>query len=244
MLSQIIKRLTEAMDFTQGINGSKDRHPLKLLLDEFPLFGRLSFYEKGLGYLAGYGISSYLITQDLTQLYKSYGHYQSIISNCNVRTAYAPNTNETAKHLAEILGPTTIVKDYKHYSGDRLGLFLKNVTVGQHEIKRELMTPDELMRLSKDSALVSITGQAAIQGCKIRYFNDPIFRQRAKIKAPSTDRLPLKTEWTWSNTHSEPIKSSIPDITPLSEQDILLADNDLGENLLPDNSFAEEDSLI
>jgi type IV secretion system protein VirD4 len=244
IVSQIIKRLTEEMDFMQGINRSKDRHPLKLLFDEFPLFGRLSFYEKDLGYLAGYGISSYLITQDLTQLYKSYGHYQSIIANCNVRIAYTPNTNETAKHLAELLGTTTIVKEHKHYSGDRLGLFLKNINVGKHETKRDLMTPDELMRLSKDSSLIFVMGFPAIEGCKIRYFNDPVFSQRAKIKAPPTDRLPVKTEWTWSNMHPELIKSSIPDISPLSEQDILLADNDLGENLLPDNSFAEEDSLI
>ena len=244
MVSQIIKRLTEEMDFTQGINGSKDRHPLKLVFDEFPLFGRLSFYEKGLGYLAGYGISSYLITQDLIQLYKSYGHYQSIIANCNVRTAYAPNTNETAKHLADILGPTTIVKDYKHYSGDRLGFFLKNMNVGQHEIKRDLMTPDELMRISKDSALVFVTGHSAIQGCKIRYYNDPVFSLRAKIKTPSTDRLSVKTEWVGIKPHREEEKFIISDTSSLVEQEILLVDNDLGKNLLPNNSFTEEDSLI
>ena len=77
---------------------------MKLLLDEFPQFGKLEFLEKGLAYLAGYNISAYLIAQDLTQVYSAFGHYQSIIANCGVRIAYAPNTIETAKHLSTLLG--------------------------------------------------------------------------------------------------------------------------------------------
>jgi hypothetical protein len=41
------------------------------------------------------GIKAFLIVQDLSQLYAAYGHDESIISNCHVRVAYAPNKVET-----------------------------------------------------------------------------------------------------------------------------------------------------
>ena len=133
ILNQLLARLTEKCDSHEM---SKKRHPLKLLLDEFPQFGRMEFIEKGLAYLAGYHISAYLIAQDLTQVYKAYGAQQSIIANCAVRVAYAPNTYETAKHLSELLGTKTVVKEQKHFSGHRWDWQLKHMAVGEHETKR------------------------------------------------------------------------------------------------------------
>ena len=201
ILNQLLARLTEKCDSHEM---SKKRHPLKLLLDEFPQFGRMEFIEKGLAYLAGYHISAYLIAQDLTQVYKAYGAQQSIIANCAVRVAYAPNTYETAKHLSELLGTKTVVKEQKHFSGHRWDWQLKHMAVGEHETKRALLTPDELLRLPDTAAIIFKTGHAPIYGCKIRYYEDAVFSARAKIPALETDKLPVKIDWTWIAPRGNP----------------------------------------
>jgi type IV secretion system protein VirD4 len=97
LLHQIVSRLTESMDVAEGRTVARYRHPLLLMLDEFPTLGRMDVLQTALAYLPGYGIRAYLIVQDLTQLAHAYGRYESIISNCHVRIAYAANKIETAK---------------------------------------------------------------------------------------------------------------------------------------------------
>jgi Type IV secretory system Conjugative DNA transfer len=96
VLNQIGRRLTERLPSREGGVESPSRRRLLLMLDEFPTLGRLPFFESALAYLPGYGIKAYLIAQDLAQLYAAYGHDESIVSNCHVRIAYAPNRIETA----------------------------------------------------------------------------------------------------------------------------------------------------
>ncbi len=203
MLNQILARLTENLDFGKILPDGSKRHKLLLQLDEFPQFGRIIFLEKALAYSAGYGIQAYLICQDLTQLYKEYGNYQSILSNCLIRTTYAPNTIETANHISELLGAQTITKEHKHYSGNRLSLYLKNTSESLHETKRQLMTADELMRLEPNAAIIMKNGHSPIYGHKIYYYNDPIFKARASIPPPSSsDKLPVSHPWNNYNIPS------------------------------------------
>ena len=232
ILNQILSRLTEKMDFTQGLNSGAGRHQLLLLLDEFPQFGRLAFFEKALAYMAGYGIRAFLISQDLTQLYAQYGHQQSIIANCHVRTAYAPNSLETANHLSQLLGDTTKIVKQQHYSGQRMDIFLKNVSTHEHEVKRPLLTPDELMRLESNKAIIFKTGMSPIAGHKIYYYDDPILYERSKIPPPlESDRLEVKHPW---NTVIEPAK--------IPHEDIHQAADDNNETLAyRENDFIHED---
>lgn len=245
ILNQILSRLTESMDFTQGTNGTADKHPLLLMLDEFPQFGKLAFFEKALAYIAGYGIRAYLISQDLTQLYAEYGHQQSIIANCHVRTAYAPNTYETAQHLSQLLGDKTVVLQQKNYSGRRLEVFLKNVSTHEHEVRRSLLNPDELMRMPENKAIIFKTGVAPIDGQKIVYYQDPVFSERSKISAPhASDRLELQHPWyqvidtpilnknTNVVTAAEPEKNTTTTIHETNDPNI--NDDVFGEDLLPE----------
>jgi len=96
LINQIGRRLTERMDFEEGRHTPRYRHRLLLMLDEFASLGRLDFFQTQLSYRPGYGIKAFLIVQDLSQLYAAYGRDESIISNCDIRVAYAPNKVETA----------------------------------------------------------------------------------------------------------------------------------------------------
>jgi type IV secretion system protein VirD4 len=187
MLQMILSRQTESLDIS---NQDSKRRQLLLMLDEFPQFGRLPFFEKTLSYTAGYNIRAYLISQDMQQIYKEYGREQSIVSNCGIRIAYAPNTLETAKHLSESLGAKTLKQNNVNYSGRRFEWLLRNVSITEHEIKRPLLLPDELMRLPQDVSLIFKNGIAPIYGCKIYYYNDKVFYERSKISPPEkSDKL-------------------------------------------------------
>ncbi len=203
LLAQMVLSLADRMEFDEaGRSRTMHKHRLLLMLDEFPTLGKLEVFESALAYIAGYGMKAYLITQDVQQLYKAYSNFESIISNCHVRVAYAPNKVETAEWMSKMTGQTTVIKEQITTSGKRFGAVLEQVSRSFQEIQRPLMTPDEIMRLPgpvKDGKgdiieagemLVFVAGQPAIRGRQILYFMDPVFAARSKIRPPEeTDRV-------------------------------------------------------
>ena len=71
--------------------------------------------------MAGYGIKTYLIVQDLQQIHSAYGRDEGLIGNCHIRVAYAPNKIETTELLSRIAGQTTVVRKQTTVSGLRPG---------------------------------------------------------------------------------------------------------------------------
>src|SRR2546427_220990 len=197
LLNQLGRRLTETLDPGSGRLGSPPRPRLLLMLDEFPALGRLDFLQTALAYLPGYGIRAYLIVQDLAQLAQTYGRDESIISNCHVRVAYTANKVETAKVISEMAGTMTVHREARTYTGSRLSPVLLHVMASEQELQRPLLTPDEVMRLPDDAALIFVAGRRPIYGRRIRYYEDPVFADRASVPPPvGSDRL--AHDWrTW-----------------------------------------------
>lgn len=208
MLNQIVRTLTrDEMKFEKGRPVATYKHRLLLMLDEFPSFGRLEVFQEALAFIAGYGMKAYLIMQDISQLRAAYGSDESIISNCHVRSAYAPNKPETAEWLSKLTGTATVVVEEVSTSGSRFGMLLKNASHSYKSVSRPLMTPDECQRLpgaeknesteeilKAGAMLIFMAGFAPIYGTQILYFIDPVFKERAKLTAPDkTDRLPVQT---------------------------------------------------
>jgi len=131
LINQIGRRLTERMDFEEGRPTPRYRHRLLLMLDEFATLGRLEFFQTQLSYLPGYGIKAFLIVQDLSQLYAAYGRDESIVSNCDLRVAYAPNKVETARLLSDMAGAMTVHKETRTYTGNRLNPVLRGTKTGK-----------------------------------------------------------------------------------------------------------------
>src|SRR5437870_3477924 len=197
LLNQLGRRLTETLDPGSGRLESPPRSRLLLMLDEFPALGRLDFLQTALAYLPGYGIRAYLIVQDLAQLAQTYGRDESIISNCHVRVAYTANKVETAKVISEMAGTMTVHREARTYTGSRLSPVLLHVMASEQELQRPLLTPDEVMRLPDDAALIFVAGRRPIYGRRIRYYEDPVFAERASVPPPvGSDRL--AHDWgTW-----------------------------------------------
>ena len=185
------------------IRGAGDyKHRMLMMLDEFPSLGKMDEVQKALAYCAGYGIKCYIIVQDLSQLQDKYGKNESITSNCHIQNAYAPNRVETAKYLSEATGETTIIEENVSVTSSGGLLANKSYQKSIQHTKRNLMTPDECMRLRAaeknaqgeitrpGEMLIFVAGYPAIRGVQALYFQNPVFAKRASMAAPEkTDTL-------------------------------------------------------
>jgi type IV secretion system protein VirD4 len=201
IINQLVRVLLRPeITYAQGRPAPPHRHRLLLMLDEFPSYGKLEVFQEALAYIAGHGIKAYLIMQDIAQLWGAYGRDESILSNCHIRAAFAPNKIETAEWLSRMAGTATIVKEDITTSGGRFSAVLSNMSRSFHQVSRPLATPDEIMRLKspkKDAGdgitepgdmLVFAAGHPPILGTQSLYFRDPVFRERAAIPAPAGDK--------------------------------------------------------
>jgi type IV secretion system protein VirD4 len=166
ILNQIGRRLTE------GLEASRSRRRLLLMLDEFPALGRLDFFEQALAFMAGYRIKAFLIAQSLNQIEKAYGQNNAILDNCHVRVAFSTNDERTARRISDSLGTATEMRAMKNYAGHRLSPWLGHLMVSRQETARPLLTPGEVMQLPQGEALVLVSGLAPIRARKARYYTD------------------------------------------------------------------------
>jgi len=203
IFTMVVNRLTERMDF-EGGEQKKNRHRLLFLIDEFPSLNRMEIFGDALSYMAGYGLKAYLITQDIRQIVDAYGQNESIISNCHVRIAFAPNQVETAELLSKMTGTATVQKASFNFSGSRFAPMMSHVNASVDHIERPLMTPDEIMRLrppkkegngateritEPGDMLIFVSGHYPILGMQMLYFFDPVLRRRAEIPPPGAPRV-------------------------------------------------------
>ncbi|HTU48522.1 MAG TPA: type IV secretory system conjugative DNA transfer family protein [Bryobacteraceae bacterium] len=198
IFTMTVNRLTERMVF-EGAEQKRNRHRLLFLIDEFPSLNRMEIFADALSYMAGYGLKAYLIAQDIRQIVDAYGNNESIVSNCHVRIAYAPNQQETADLLSKMTGVTTVAKANYNFSGSRFSPIMQHVNASVDYIERPLMTPDEVSRLlplQKQGAgdevkivgpgqmLIFISGHYPILGTQMLYFLDPVLSARAELPPP------------------------------------------------------------
>lgn len=199
-ITMMIRRLTESMRFEDGAGARDYLHRLLLMIDELPALRKLDVLEDGLGYIAGYGITAFLIIQDYPQLKKYFTEQQAIVSGCHVRVAYAPNTSETAEMLSKMTGITTVDHETVGFSGKRNSHMLDQMNVQIAQVQRPLMTADEVTRLSAEESLIFLAGEPVIRGKKIKYYAIPEFLRRAKMQPPAR----IGMAWTDSTKSGTP----------------------------------------
>ena len=178
ILSQVLHRLTERLDFRDGRAVPSGQHPLLMVIDEFPTLGRLELFGRALSLIAAYGIRACLAAQDLTQIYEAYGRNESITSGCDTKVALTPNNIQTAEELSRLIGETSVRHEYRTRAGG-------GASVSEPEVGRPLMTPDEVRRLGVDETLIFTRGQHPIRAALLRFYEQPYFKRLATIKPPA-----------------------------------------------------------
>ncbi len=162
------------------------------MIDEFPTLKQMDVFADALSYMAGFGLKAYLVAQDVRQIEAEYGQHESIVTNCQIRVAFAPNQLETAELLSRLSGVTTVPRATYHYSGKRSSPRLDSMSASVDYVERPLLTADEVMRIrppvkegtgdaerivAPGEALIFLQGQFVIRGSQLLYFQDPLFRR-------------------------------------------------------------------
>ena len=150
------------------------------LLDEFAALGRLEPVERAFGLMAGYGLQLWPILQDMHQLWSTYGERAgTFVSNAGLVQIFNVADVETASWVSKSIGATTMTYQTTGTSTSRGGMQLfetKSTSTTAHLSRRELMTPDEIMRLDSSLEILLRQGAAPAIAAKVRYYDGPEFR--------------------------------------------------------------------
>ena len=137
--------------------------PVLFLLDECAALGRMPPLERAVGLMAGYGMQVWTIFQDLHQLRAIYGQAAgTFLSNAGIVQAFNVNDLETARWISSMLGADTEV-----YGG--------GAGRDGSRVARPLLTPDEVLNLPAEGALLLPQEGRPILARKVRYYADREF---------------------------------------------------------------------
>jgi type IV secretion system protein VirD4 len=177
--------------------GRPKRHKLLMAMDEFPLLGRVEFFEKSLRLMSGYGLKTMFVAQSLNDIVETYGPNNTILDNCHVFTAFAALDPLTQDKVSRLTGT---VSELRASRSGPAGLGAGRSSVSRSEVERPLMEPGEIRALADDEQLVFVAGHRPLRTRKLRYDAREPFRSRAALAAASETELdtPGRPAHPWS----------------------------------------------
>lgn len=161
--------------------GRPKRHKLLMAMDEFPLLGRVAFFEKSLRLLSGYGIKTMFVAQSLNDIAETYGAQNAILDNCHVYTAFAALDPLTLDKVSRLSGS---VAEARTSWSRAVGLGAGRASLSTSDVDRPLLEPGEVRALADDEQVVFVAGHRPLRTRKVRYDRRDPFRRRAQLAAP------------------------------------------------------------
>jgi len=138
-----------------------------------------------MGLLTGYGMSFLVICQSLQQIIKLYGPNNSFMEHCKTWITLCARGPQQRQDLLGGNWQESIWKKSISTSGSKFSVGLSHLNLSGNEAERNLINPDEIMRLPPTDLLVFAHGMPPYRGKKIIYYLDSRFRHIAK---PSSTR--------------------------------------------------------
>ncbi len=173
-----------ATAFTTHIEADSDgllkKHNLLLALDEFPLLGKVDFFEDVVRLASGYGIKCLFIAQSLNDISRVYGTHNGFIDNAHIYVAFAALDPLTREKVSKLTGMTTATRsssNLPHNYAENGG----SISIGEYE--RPLLDPSEVGSLPDRNELVFIAGHRPYLLTKVRYDQIGWMKKRAMIPA-------------------------------------------------------------
>ncbi len=185
-LRLLVAQALHAFARTGSADGRSGPSPVLFLLDEFAALGRLDPLAQAYGLMAGYGVQLWAILQDLHQLKALYGErHGTFLANAAVTQIFNVADIDTAQWVSRALGVAT--ETFNTYgsstnTGSTTSLKGGSSSYGEGEswseqrVGRDLLTPDEVMRLADHLMLILRPGRDPLVASKIRHYADPEFK--------------------------------------------------------------------
>ena len=190
--------------------GGKLTVPVTFVCDEFPNIGTIPDFCKKISTVRSRGLNISIIFQNLAQLQNRYpqNQWQEILGNCDTQLFLGCTDELTATFISNRTGDVTIGVSSKAKQlgtwriSDYTPEYRQTSSIG----KRKLLTPDEVLRLPLEKALVILRGQKVLKVDKFDYTLHPEAKKLKPCKA--VEHLPIRnknSEAIDRRTESKPI---------------------------------------
>ena len=165
-----------------------------LMPDEFRSLGKMKVLVNGIAFFRGYGIRVLPIFQAPSQVREVYGDdaAKTFFKNHHIRLAYTPADIDDATEISRELGNFT----YKATSKSKPMAFSKgSQSQNESDQARALLLPQEVKDIGEDEEIVFAKGCKPLRVTKIRWYQDPTFKDRV-LPPPTLTPAPLPERGT------------------------------------------------
>ncbi len=169
-------------------NGIDGKLPVEIhiLADELANIGVIPDLTKKISTVRSRGISLSVIFQNLAQMENRYpdNQWQEIIGNCDHQLFLGCTDGVTAKFVSERSGEATVTSESmaRNFGTFQISKMTQGYRTQQGEARRMLLTPDEVLRLPHDEALVITRGQKILPVKKFDFTKHPESKKLVKSR--------------------------------------------------------------
>ena len=231
-------------------NSGKLPVPVHILADELANGGcTIADLTKKISTIRSRHLSISCIFQNLPQMQNRYpdNQWQEIIGNCDTQLFLGCTDEMTAEFISNRSGDVSIVvsTETKQLNTWRVSDYTPEYRETHSIGKRKLMTPDEVLRLPLDQALIILRGQKVLKVGKYDYTLHPESKKlslcRASDHVPQWRKLPASEEPDFTNLmkpKAKPKKPKAPKKSaPAPDNIIAGAPDDWPEPEFPDEGY-------
>lgn len=165
-----------------GSSADSDYPPVLFMLDEMAQLGKMDCIKQAVSLMAGYGMTLWMIIQDLAQLKGLYrDDWQTFLANAKIQQYFGINDPTTAKMISDMLGNSTYSNVVETESTQGSFFIHSQTTDGLNRMDagRNLFTGDEIRRLNSSIMLMFVQGINPMLAQKIKYYEDELFKARS-----------------------------------------------------------------
>lgn len=189
--------------------------PVHILADELANTGAILELNKKISVIRSRNISISCIFQNLPQMQNRYplNQWQEIIGNSDTQLFLGCTDEITARFISDRTGDVTVgvSSEAKQLNSWRVSDYTPEYRQTRSIGKRKLLTPDEILRLPLDTALIILRGQKVLKVEKYDYTLHPDAKKLVPRKA--SDHIP---KWRENGTHEE--RDYIPKVAAPAKQ--------------------------
>lgn len=166
-----------------GVLGTK----VKFILDEFPNACTILDFTKKCSTIRSRGVSVAVFFQNIGQMRNRYpdDQWQEILGSCDTTVFLGCTDMLTANYFSERLGTASVEVESEARELNTMHItnytprFRKTNSLG----RRQLLTPDEVLRLQPDEELIFVRGQKVLRAQRFDYSRHPDYKKLKSAKA-------------------------------------------------------------
>lgn len=165
------------VEFADSQPGCRCPVPVNFVLDEFPNIGAIPDFTKKISTVRSRALNIIVIFQNIAQLQNRYpfGQWEEILGNCDTHLFLGCTDETTAEFISKRTGVVTIQTASQSFTKKETPFKTMKIDGKESESvgKRNLLTPDEVLRIPNDNELILIRGQKPLMARKFDYSLHP-----------------------------------------------------------------------